>query len=137
MAFARHKRSPPKFEARKVTPLFVKQVQAALKANDVFNTQHRLTKGERGYRPSSHQDLADEIGADPNAIKNLLGGVRSGTKVKQPGRSRLVDPICELLGIERIVEVDIPSGLVDLVLEIAALTPEQRAELAAEVRKKR
>lgn len=137
MGFARHKRSPPKYEYRKVTPLFIKQVQAALKANDVFNTQHHLKKGEPGYRPSSHQDLADELGVDPNAIKNLMGGVRSGTKAKQPERSKLVDPICELLDIEPIVDVGVPKGSLSLVERIAAMSPEARAELEAEIDKKK
>lgn len=137
MRDARHKRSPLKGALRKVTPLFVKQVEAALKANDVHNTQHRLRKGDRGYRPSSHADLADATGAHQNAISDLLGGVRAGTQSKQPERSRLVDPICELLGIKRFVEVSVPADLAALIERLAALSPEDRAAIEEEVRKKR
>lgn len=133
MGFAGHKKAPPNAEKRKVTPLFIKQVQAALKANDVYNTQHRLKKGERGYRPSSHQDLAEALDVDPNSIKNLLGGVRAGTNVKSPKTSRLVDPICELLGIEPIVDVPVPSSLAGLVSRLRSLPPDRIAEISAQV----
>lgn len=118
---------------RTVTSLFIKQVEAALKTNDVHNTLHRLKKGDAGYRPRSHQDLADELDCTPDAIGDLLGGVRATNK--PVGRSRLVDPICELLGLERFVDVTVPESIVDLVQRIAALSPEKRAALADEVRK--
>src|SRR5678816_2953767 len=79
MGDARHKRSPKEGTPREVTPLLIKQVEAALSANEVYNIQHKLRKGDRGYRPKSHQDIADEIDADPNSIKNMFGGVRPGT----------------------------------------------------------
>lgn len=121
---------------RKVTPLFLKQVEAALAVNRVYNTKHKLRKGDVGYRIGSHQDLADALNVDPNSIKNLLGGVRPGTKAKAPGRSKLVDPICDLLGIERLIEVAIPAKVADDVLFIAALPVEEIAELMAKIRKK-
>lgn len=136
MGDERHKRSPIKAEPRKVTQLFVQQVVASLAANKVHNTKNRLSKGENGYRPESHQDISDEIDCDPNAIKNLLGGVRAGTKAKRPRTSRLVDPICKLLGIERMIGVDVPASLVPLVLEIAAMPLERRIELAEFMRSK-
>lgn len=136
MGDARHKRSPPKVQPQKVTELFVKQVIAALAANDAYNAQHKLRKGDRGYKPSSHQDLSDATGADPNQIKNMLGGVRAGTKTKAIGRSKYVDPICELLGIKRMVGIEVPIDLVDLVQRIANLSDEERAALEAEIKRK-
>lgn len=136
MGDARHKRSPPKGVMRDVTDLFVKQVVAALAANEVHNAKHKLRKGERGYRPESHADLAEATGAHQNAISDLFGGVRPGTKSKRPGRSKLVDPICDLLGIERLVSVSVPASLVSLIERIALLPPEFRAELEDEVKKK-
>lgn len=139
MGDARHKRSPPPGKPREVTSLFVKQVVAALAANEVYNTQHKLKKGQPGYRIASHADLAEETGADPNQIKNMLGGVRAGTKTKAVGKSKYVDPICDALGIERLVriEAEVPSRVADLVQRIIALPPDMLSELEAEVRKKR
>lgn len=135
MGDARHKRSPPRGKLRTVTSLFVKQVEAELAANDVYNTRHHLRKGDAGYRPRSHQDLADELECTPDAIGDLLGGVRATNK--PVGRSRLVDPICELLGLEKFVDVNVPESIADLVQRIAALSPERRAEITEEVRKKK
>lgn len=134
MGDARHKKPPPRGKLRTVTSLFIKQVEAALAANDVYNTMHRLKKGDPRYRPRSHQDLADELDCTPDAIGDLLGGVRAANKPVE--RSRLVDPICDLLGLEKFVDVTVPESIVDLVQRIAALSPERRAVLAEEVRKK-
>lgn len=137
MAHSPHKKSPPQAPFRPVTDLFIKQVAAALAANEVYNAQHKIKKGERGYRAESQADLAEETGANQNAILNLLGGVRQGTKGKRPGRSRLVDPICTILNIERMVSVEVPASLVALIERITALPPDMRNELESVVRQKR
>lgn len=134
MGDARHK-TAIKGEKRKVTPLVLKQIEAALATNRVYNMQRKLKKGAPDYRPQSPQDLADLTGADPNTVKNLLGGVRPGTKAKRPKESRLIDPICDLLGIDRTVSVEVPVTLSALVQRIAALSPEDRARVRAEVEK--
>jgi hypothetical protein len=132
-----HKKSPPKAEMRPVTDLFVKQVAAALAANEVHNAQHKLKRGDRGYRPESQADLSAATGANQNAITDLLGGVRPGTKSKRPARSRLVDPLCDLLGIERMVAIVVPVSLVSLIERIAALPADLRAELEQTVKSRR
>lgn len=139
MGDARHKRSPRTGTPRAVTPLFVKQVIAALAANEVHNAKHGLKKGDPGYLPASNQDIADETGADPNQVKNMLGGVRPGTKIKKVGKSKYVDPICDLLGIERLVrvEVEVPARVADMIRALAALPPDAIVDLDAEIRKRK
>lgn len=135
MGDARHKRSPPKNKPREVTPLFVMQVRAKLAANKVHNVQHGLKKGSSGYLPCTPQDLSDATGADPNQIKNMLGGERPGTKTKPVGKSKYVDPICDLLGIERLVriEMEVPAKLADIIRRLSKLSPEELAELDADL----
>lgn len=137
MGDPRHKRSPVGVR-REITPLLIKQVNAALAANELYNAQHGLKKGTDGYRAESHQDLADETGADPNQIKNMFGGVRPGTKIKKVGKSKYVDPICDLLGIERLVrvEIEVPVRTAELIRAIARLSPESIAELEKKVNQK-
>lgn len=125
---------------RAVTPILKKQVEAALAANEVHNLKHGLKKGMAGYRIESHQDLAThpKVNADPNSIKNMFGGVRPGTKIKPVKKSRLVDPICDVLGIERLVrvEVEVPQSVADFIKEVATWSVTAVDELAATVRNK-
>lgn len=109
MGDERHKKSPPAVDPEPVTELFVKQVNAKLAANDAFNMERGLKKGDRDYRPCSHADLADATGADPNSIKNMLGGVRAGTKAKKIGRSKYVRAIREVLDIPQMVSMLVPA----------------------------
>jgi hypothetical protein len=119
MGDARHKKPPPKAKFGDVTPLFLKQVAAALAQNDAHNTQHNLKRGDPGYKICKPGELADAVGADPNMIKHLLGGVRPGTKTKKVSRSRLVGPIREALGIEQMGSVLLPASIVAVVQRLA------------------
>lgn len=118
-------------ESRPVTDLFVKQVNAKLAENDVYNTQHKLRPGDDGYRIATHADLVRATGADANAIKHLLGGVRHGTKTTRPKRSKLVDPIATLLGIPLLVTVEVPEDLKRYVEILCTLTKEELSEFFA------
>lgn len=129
-----HKESP-KGEFKQVTDLFLKQVKATLATNDAYNTKHRLNPGDRGYRIATHADLTTAIGVDPNAIKNLLGGVRAGTKAKRPGRSRLVDPIARALGIRAVVTVEVQDDRVELVEIINSLPDDVVVKFAQDLRR--
>lgn len=121
MGDERHKKSPPKAKMEPVTPLFLKQVEAALAQNALHNTKHGLRKEDRGYRLAQHADLVDATGADANTIKHLLGGVRPGTKTKKIGRSAYVPIIREKLGIAQIVTTQVPADRLKLVEAIASL----------------
>ncbi len=120
-----------------MTKLFVKQVKAALLANEVYNDQHHLKKGDPGYRIASHADLVEATGADPNQIKNMLGGVRPGTKVKPVGKSKYVDPICDALGIDRLVriEIEVPARLADLIHRLASFSEDDVIKLEKKLAK--
>ena len=136
-----HKKSPPQHTPRKVTPLLVKQIKSALSTNEVYNLQHKLKKDDPEYRPESQFDLAQITGANPTQIKNMLGGVRPGTKTKPVGKSRYVDPICDALGIERLVriEAEVPARVAEFVRRLLALDADGIAEIeriVAEARKK-
>lgn len=121
MSDARHKRSPVKGKLEDVTPLFVKQVAAALALNDAFNTQHKLRKEDPRYRICTHAELADAVGCDPNMLKHMLGGVRTGTKTKKIERSRLVAPVRAALGIPQMASVLVPANRLALFQRLAAL----------------
>lgn len=121
MSDARHKKSPPDEDDEPVTELFKQQVEAALATNRAFNTQHELKSGMRGYRIKNHAELARAVGSDRNTIKNLLGGVRPGTKAKATGRSKYVRLIREALGIVQLIEVQVPTYSLGLVKRISAL----------------
>ena len=136
-----HKKSPPQYMPRNVTPLLVKQIDAALRANEVHNLKHKLKKGDDRYRPASHFDLAQITGANPTQIKNMLGGVRPGTKTKPVKKSRYVDPICDALGIERLVrvEAEVPVHVAEFVRRLLSLDTDGIAEIermVTEARKK-
>lgn len=127
---ARHKKMPVG-EAKPVTDLFLKKVTAALAANDAQNTEHKLKPGMKGYLTATHADIATELDVDPNSVKNLLGGVRSGTKAVRPKRSKLVDPISKLLGIRLRIAVEVDEDRRRHAELINKLTTEQLAEFLA------
>lgn len=102
-----HKKSPPKVASEPVTVVLQKQVNAKLYANDAYNAERKLKKGDDGYRIANHSDLADAVGADKNQIKNMFGGVRAGTKTKPVGKSKYVALIREKLGIPAVVTIEI------------------------------
>jgi hypothetical protein len=135
MGDERHKRAPAKEDMEPVTKLFVAQVKAALAANAAYNEQHRLKKGDKGYRIATHADLHDASSADPNQIKNMLGGVRLGTVTKQIGRSRDVPKIRRALNLPKMATIEVPADRAALVQRIAALSNEQFRELEAEILK--
>jgi hypothetical protein len=102
-----HKKSPPPNKGEPVTALFKKQVVAALAVNDEHNTRLGLDRGDPGRLISTHGELADAIGCDPNLIKNMFGGVHPGTKTKKIGRSKYVPLIRDALGISALISVEI------------------------------
>lgn len=131
MGDPRHKRPPKKADLFEVTSLFLKQVEAKLAENALHNEQHRLKKGDDGYRPYTHADLVEATGANQNAISNLLGGVRPGTKTKRPKRSRLVGQLRELLGIPPLIrfEAEVPPPKAAVLERVRALSPEKLAQI--------
>lgn len=135
MGDERHKKSPAKEELEPVTKLFIAQVKAALAANEAHNEQHRLKRGDRGYRISKPSDLADEADVDPNQIKNMLGGVRPGTIIKKIGRSRDVPKIRRALNLPKMTTIEVPADRAALVQRIVALSSERFHELEREIAK--
>jgi hypothetical protein len=132
MGDARHKRPPRKYPMLEATPLVLKQIEAKLAENALYNEQHRLKKGQPGYRPHTHADLTAATKAkSQNAISNLLGGAKGGTKTRKPTRSRLVVQLMELLGIPPLVRVDldVPKKNADLMGRVAVFSGDRLAEL--------
>lgn len=117
-------------KAEPVTPLFLKQVAAALASNDAFNTLHRLSEDDPSYRPTTHAELARAIDCDPNTIKHLLGGVRAGTKAKKISRSKYVPAIREALKIQQMESIEIPANRVALFQRISSWPDAALDELA-------
>lgn len=133
MGDERHKKPPTKDEMEPVTRLFVLQVKAALAKNLEHNERGNIKPGDRGYRIATHADLSAASGVDPNQIKNMLGGMRPGTKTKKIGRSRDVPKIRRALDLPRMISVEVPADRAEVLQLLASLSPDAFLEVEREL----
>lgn len=123
MGDERHKKSPPPAELEEdVTNGFRKEVRDTLTANKAWNKARGLRKGDPDYRICNDAELADAIGTDKNLIKNMLGGVRPGTKVKLINRSVFVGPIRRALKLRPIRTITVRADRAEMYLEMDGLS---------------
>jgi hypothetical protein len=122
MGDERHKKSPPPAELEEdVTDGFRKEVRDTLTANKTRNKALDLRREDPRYQISNQSELADAIGADKNLIKNMIGGVRPGTKVKLLGRSVYVGEIRRALKLRPVRTITVPEDRAEILLDIADL----------------
>jgi hypothetical protein len=122
MGDARHKKSPPPADLEEdVTPDFRRKVREVLELNKLGNQLRGLRKSDEGYLVSNQAELADAIGVDRNLIKNMLGGVRAGTKVRLIARSTYVGAIRRVLHLAPVIQVAIRADRAAIVKLIAEL----------------
>jgi hypothetical protein len=122
MGDERHKKSPPPAALEEdVTERFREEVRSTLAANKTRNRALGLHKGDPGYQISNQAELADAIGVDKNLIKNMLGGVRAGTKTKLIQRSTYVGAIREALKLSAVSQITVPSERASVLLILAGL----------------
>jgi hypothetical protein len=138
MGDERHKKSPPPAELEEdVTESFRREVRDTLTANHARNKALGLRKEDPGYWISYQSELADAIETDKNLIKNMLGGVRPGTKVKLINRSVYVGPIRSALNLRPVRTITVPSDRAEILLDLANVPDAEWRGYADAVRESR
>jgi hypothetical protein len=122
MGDSRHKKSPPPADLEEdVTEEFRREVRDVLDINKMSNKRRGLKRDDPGYLVSNQAELADVIGVDKNLVKNMLGGVRPGTKVRLIARSTYVGAIRRALQLAPVTQVSVRADRAQLVKLFADL----------------
>lgn len=138
----RHRRATQDLKPEDNTEAFRREARRALELNDEWNQLQGLKRGGRGYKISSHAELADalvELGHETvtrKTVQNILGAVDEEREVETVERSGYIPVIRHLLEMEIVETITVKAQRVD-VLQVINEMPEDEFRIFAEAAKKR
>lgn len=106
--------------------LFRERAAEKLAENKTANALAGRVKGDTGYLPEDHADVAELISVllgrtiGQRHVDRILGAVRPGTKLKLINKTDLIGPIRKVLGLQT-AAISVPADRADVLLRIASL----------------